>query len=115
MGQPRERDTLSEPALSAEAWVDVKAGNGIPYAYGSSILDDITYLEGRDIPAAIAYLNHELPDSDLRKILALDVEQLRIVAEELRASDPDNVGRTMSARASLTRLADALEAYLPPP
>jgi hypothetical protein len=96
-----------EPALSAEAWADVEAGNGIPYAYGSSILDELLMLEGRDIPAAIAYLNHELPDSDPRKITRQMVDRIRGAADALSI-------QYSAMDVALTTIADALESYLPP-
>lgn len=70
-----------EPALSAEAWVSVQAGNDLPHALGSSILDELCILEGRDIPAAIAYLNGRLPDSDPRKITRAMSESILAAAD----------------------------------
>lgn len=94
-----------EPALSENAWIDVKAGYGIPYACGSSILDELSMLEGRDIPAAIAYLNHELPASDDRKITQ---ETVRAILAA-RATYP--LGS--ASHRELIQIAAALASYLP--
>jgi hypothetical protein len=98
-----------EPALTAAAWVDVVAGNGIPYAYGSSVLDELSILEGSDVPAAIAYLNSRLPDDDPRKITR---EKIRLMKNEVHAN---NVCGVDSRHFPLMQFAWALESYLRPP
>jgi 8-oxo-dGTP pyrophosphatase MutT (NUDIX family) len=94
------------PALDERAWKEVAASNSLPYAYGSSILDDLSWLDGDDIPAAIAYLNTQLPDDDLRKITWARID------EALKAVDFFDDNFSDADRSPLW--IRALASYLPP-
>jgi hypothetical protein len=95
-----------EPALTAEEWASIQAGNGIPYMTRCSVVDDLRGLDDGDTHAAIAYANHLLPDSDPRKITRERIAAMRNTVTNLSLVDPD--GEVVDA------FADALASYLPP-
>jgi hypothetical protein len=99
-----------EPALTAEEWASIQAGNGIPYMTRCSVVDDLRGLDDGDTHAAIAYANHLLPDSDPRKITREMVDDLRMAASGLR----HEYGSVDEDAASVDRVSDVLESYLPP-
>jgi hypothetical protein len=62
--------------------------------------------------AAIAVINDALPDSELRKITADLIEDMRTVADSAEATWPRESG-TVECVHRVRRFADALESYLP--
>jgi hypothetical protein len=104
-----------EPALTAEEWASIQAGNGIPYMTRCSVVDDLRGLDDGDMPAAIAYANHLLPDSDPRKITRRWVERLERYAQELSdEADQSEDEETIEWAEAVSQMAEALDSYLPP-
>jgi hypothetical protein len=103
-----------EPALTEEEW----ANNGEDVVGGyldweSGVIDTSgTYVSRgpRFIPALIALANAALSDSDPRKITREMVDDLRMAASGLR----HEYGSVDEDAASVDRVSDVLESYLPP-
>jgi hypothetical protein len=85
-----------------------------------SIRDGVSETAEVPIAVVIAIANDALPDTDQRKITRDAVADLRYAAymlmEVSREADSEAEMESLHARSDrLTRLADALESYLPPP
>ena len=106
-----------EPALSAEEW---EAPQDVVDGYIDlevSGVVDVTIDSKRNprgTRALIALLNHDLPDSDPRKITREAVELLRGIVADTREGEKLGERWGVFDPDAVERLADALEAYLKP-